>query len=61
MWNDLLAAIALILIIEGIIPFLSPGGMRRTLDRLSKLSDGALRFMGLTLMVIGCLLLYIVR
>lgn len=60
-FQDLLTAVALLLIIEGIIPFLNPPGLRRALLTVSQLSDGVLRFGGLTCMVLGCLLLYAVR
>lgn len=58
---DLLTAVALLLILEGVIPFLNPPGLRKALLTLSQLSDGVLRFGGLTCMVVGCLLLYAVR
>ena len=61
MWHDLLVAIALLLILEGIMPFLNPEAMRKAMQMIAQLSDHALRFAGLTCMVIGCLLLYIVR
>ncbi len=61
MWQDLGAAIALLLIIEGIMPFISPSAMRRTLMRMQEMNDQSLRFAGLTSMVIGLLLLYLVR
>ncbi len=61
MWHDLLVAIALVLVIEGIVPFLNPGAMRRALLALAQMNDNTLRFAGLTVMVIGCLLLYAVR
>jgi uncharacterized protein YjeT (DUF2065 family) len=60
-FQDLLTAVALLLSIEGIIPFLNPPGLRRALLTFSQLSDGVLRFGGLTCMVLGCLLLYAVR
>ena len=60
-FNDLLTAVALLLILEGVMPFLNPPGLRKALLTLSQLSDGVLRFGGLTCMVIGCLLLYAVR
>jgi hypothetical protein len=59
--QDLLAAVALLLIIEGIMPFLNPGGSRRVMQMISQLNDGTLRFAGLTAMVLGCLLLYFAR
>ena len=61
MWHDLLVAIALLLILEGIMPFLSPEGLRRTLAMISELSDNTLRFAGLSAMVLGCLLLYAIN
>ena len=61
MWHELLVAIALLLILEGIVPFLSPEGLRRTLAIISQLSDNTLRFAGLSAMVLGCLLLYVVN
>jgi uncharacterized protein len=61
MWKDLLAAFALVLVIEGVMPFLNPTGLRRTLLQIANLSDGTLRAVGLVSMVIGALMLYIVR
>jgi uncharacterized protein YjeT (DUF2065 family) len=61
MWQDLLAALALVLIIEGILPFLNPTGFRRTMQVVSQFEDSFLRFIGLTAMIVGCLLLYVVR
>lgn len=61
MWHDLLAAIALLLIAEGILPFLSPDRLRKAVLQISQLNDGTLRFVGLTSMVGGCLLLYLIR
>ena len=61
MWNDLLAAVALIFVIEGVIPFLSPATMRRTMQQLTQMSDQVLRTIGLASMVGGVILLYLVR
>jgi uncharacterized protein len=61
MWHDLLAAVALVLVIEGIIPFVNPGAMRRTLLKMVEMNDQSLRFAGLTSMIIGVILLYIIR
>jgi uncharacterized protein YjeT (DUF2065 family) len=60
-FQDLLSAVALLLIIEGVLPFLNPPGLRKALLTVSQASDGVLRFGGLTSMVLGCLLLYAVR
>ena len=47
-WADLFAALALYLVIEGLLPFASPSGWRRSLEMLSRLSDAQLRVFGLT-------------
>ena len=61
MWQDLLAALALVLIIEGMLPFVNPARFRRTMQLISQLEDSILRFVGLSAMIVGCLLLYAVR
>ena len=61
MLQDLLSALALVFVIEGILPFLSPAGFRRTLLTAAELSDGALRWFGVVAMGIGLLVLYLVR
>jgi len=56
--TDLLwSALALVLIIEGLLPFFSPRGWRKVFEQALQLSDGQLRFIGLASMVIGLLLL----
>lgn len=60
-WRDLWAAFALYLVLEGLVPFANPGGMRRTLALLSSLDDRTLRIFGLLSMIAGALLLYAVR
>lgn len=57
----LLTALALMLIIEGLLPFLAPGFWRETFRRLTEMSDGQLRFIGLTSMLAGLLLLFFFR
>ena len=61
MWSDLLAAIALVLVIEGIMPFINPSGLRRALLMISQMNDNTLRFTGLTSMILGILLLNLIR
>ncbi|MCF6218971.1 MAG: DUF2065 domain-containing protein [Gammaproteobacteria bacterium] len=61
MWNELLVAIALVLVIEGILPFVNPKGMRRAWATLAEMDDKSLRSTGLISMGIGVLLLYLVR
>jgi len=59
--KSLLTALALMLIIEGLLPFLAPGFWRETFRRLTEISDGQLRFIGLTSMLAGLLLLFVSR
>lgn len=61
MWNELLAAFGLMLVLEGILPFLSPGRLRQTLLQMAKLEDRALRLVGLASMLLGLLVLYVFR
>jgi uncharacterized protein len=48
----------LMLVLEGLFPFLSPGGWRNTFLKLLQLRDGQLRFFGLTSILIGVMLLF---
>jgi hypothetical protein len=57
----LVTALALMLIIEGLLPFLAPGLWRDTFRRLIEMSDGQIRFVGLSAMLAGLLLLYLVK
>lgn len=61
MWQDLLTAFALYLIIEGMIPFVGPDLFRRIVMRIAQLDDNSLRVSGLTVVAAGLLLLFIVR
>lgn len=61
MWQILLTAIALVLIIEGIIPFLSPHYCRSMMEAMIRCNDRALRIMGLIAMLIGVVLMYLVH
>jgi len=60
-WSDLFAAIALYLVIEGLLPFANPSGWRRSFALISRLSDSQLRAFGLSVMVSGLVLLVVVR
>jgi uncharacterized protein YjeT (DUF2065 family) len=53
-----LAALALMLVIEGILPFTAPRIWRETFRTLIQMSDGQIRFAGLASMVIGLAVLY---
>jgi len=61
MWDDLVRAIALVLVIEGMLPFLSPEGWRQAMIQAGRLSDKTLRIIGLASMVVGVLVLYMTR
>jgi len=55
MAQTLFLAFALMLVVEGILPFLSPGSWRETMLRVAQMTDGQLRFLGLSSMLIGLL------
>jgi len=59
-WDLALGALALMLVCEGLVPFLSPASWRQVFERALRLSDGQLRFLGLVGLVAGLLLLGIV-
>jgi uncharacterized protein len=59
-WGSLLMAVALMLVLEGLLPFLGPKVWRDTFRRLIELSDGQLRFIGLLSMAAGLPLLFLV-
>ncbi|MCB1868203.1 MAG: DUF2065 domain-containing protein [Gammaproteobacteria bacterium] len=61
MWHDFLVALALVMVIEGILPFLSPGGMRRMMKASLEMDDRSLRVGGLVSMLIGVIMLYLVN
>ncbi|GHC81200.1 hypothetical protein GCM10007320_23460 [Pseudorhodoferax aquiterrae] len=55
--DTLWAALALVLVIEGLMPFLSPGGWRRMFMQVLQLSDGQIRFFGMCSVLLGLALL----
>ncbi len=56
-----LIGLALMLVIEGIVPFILPRLWRDTFRKLVQLSDGQLRFIGMSSMLLGLVLLYLVN
>ena len=58
---NLFLAFALMLVLEGVLPFLAPGTWRETFRRLIQLSDGQIRFIGLSSMLLGIILLMVFR
>jgi len=61
MVTTLLLAFALMLVIEGVMPFLAPRIWRETFRRVTELSDGQIRFIGLSSMLVGVVLLTVFR
>lgn len=59
--QDLLVALALVLVIEGIMPFVSPQKWRQTILLVAEQSDQSLRTIGLVCMVIGVILVTLIR
>ncbi len=60
-WQELLVGLALVLVIEGLIPFASPGRYRRLVEVISNIQDMRLRVAGGVCMLVGLLLLYAVH
>jgi len=60
-FSDLMAAVALFFVLEGIIPFLNPNGTKRALEKLSTLGERELRVAGLGSMLVGIAILFLVR
>jgi uncharacterized protein YjeT (DUF2065 family) len=60
MWDTLFSALALMLVFEGLLPFVSPTRWRQVFEQATRLSDGQLRFLGLSSMLGGLLLLLVV-
>ena len=46
-------ALALVLVVEGLLPLISPGGWRRMFSQMLQLNDGQIRFFGLCSIVLG--------
>jgi len=61
MWTEILTAAALVLVLEGILPFVGPGRYRQLVAQIVRLSDNQLRTFGLSAMIAGVVLLFIVR
>ena len=60
-WTEILTAVALVLIIEGMVPFIGPRKYRQIVAQMAQLSDNHLRTVGLVIMISGVALLFIVR
>ena len=60
-WNDLLTALALVMVVEGIMPFVSPQGYKNTMQQMLMMPNSTLRYVGLGLMLVGVVSLFLVR
>lgn len=60
-WIEILTAVALVLVIEGMLPFIRPGRYKQLVAQLVQLSDNQLRMVGLASMIAGLVLLFVVR
>ncbi|MDX1500168.1 MAG: DUF2065 domain-containing protein [Woeseiaceae bacterium] len=60
-WIEILTALALVMVIEGMLPFVSPGRYKQMVAQIVRLGDNHLRIFGLASMIFGLLLLFIVR
>lgn len=61
MWTEILTAMALVFVFEGMMPFISPRTYRRMVAEIARLSDNHIRNIGLVVMLAGLLLLFVVR
>lgn len=59
MRHTLLIAFALMLVLEGIVPFVAPAAWRDAFLRLARLADGQIRFIGLAAMLLGVVLMFL--
>ena len=60
-WQELLIAFALVLVLEGLLPFASPSKYREMVAEISQLGDNQIRNIGLAVMIIGVVVLFLVR
>lgn len=60
-WDDLFSAFALVLIIEGLMPFISPSAYKKNMVQMLQLNDSKLRIVALGSMLMGIFFLYLIR
>jgi len=60
-WTEILTASALVLVIEGILPFVAPNRYRQLVAQIVRLGDNQLRTFGLAAMIAGLVLLFVIR
>jgi uncharacterized protein len=56
--DTLWTALALVLVIEGLLPLMTPGGWRRMFQQVLQMQDGQIRFFGLYCVLTGLVLLW---
>ena len=56
-----MAALAIVCVIEGVMPFVNPAGMKRLLNRMASMEEREMRIVGLVSMLVGVAILYLVR
>ena len=60
-WQELFTAVALVFVLEGILPFLSPRGFKESMRMVADMQEKSLRMLGFVVMLIGLLILYFAR
>ncbi len=61
MWHDIVVAFCLVLVIEGILPFLSPASWRKAILMAVQMDDRSLRVVGLVSMLVGLSVLHFIN
>lgn len=61
MWHEVLIALCLLFVLEGIVPFVAPRQWRQAVAMVSQMGDRKVRLMGLASMLVGTVLLYLVN
>ena len=61
MWNEILVAGALMLVLEGLLPFLNPKQFKQTMLKAAEMNERELRWGGLISMILGAFLVYLLK
>lgn len=61
MWTDLWSALALVMVIEGVLPALSPKSYRKAMFAMMQMNERSLRVTGLVSMIAGAVFLYLIK
>jgi uncharacterized protein YjeT (DUF2065 family) len=60
-WTEILTAVALVLVLEGMMPFISPRKYREMVAEIARLGDNQVRTVGFVVMIVGVVVLFLVR